>query len=91
MIETLEQWKNQVAIDKGYESWQELKLANIHNLENCLEEAAERYANQFKEKAQKWDDLDDEIGSLYDGEEDDEDSMGLITIGEIAATAFGYL
>lgn len=44
------------------------------------------------EKAKKWDDLDDKIAPFYD--ENDEgynDEGGLITIGEIAATAFGYL
>lgn len=41
-----------------------------------------------KIKAEKWDLLDAEIGEVY---EDEEDVDGLISIGEAAASAFGYL
>lgn len=49
---------------------------------------------KWKSKAEKWDKLDNSIGEFYkdDGEEmEDEMSMGLVTIGEIAAEAFGYM
>lgn len=45
--------------------------------------------------AEKWNDLDKEIGAYYEGdyedESDNESEFGLIEIGEAAATAFGYL
>jgi hypothetical protein len=51
----------------------------------------------WKEKAEKWDALRDEISKYYsenddeDKDEDFDDSMGLIGIGEKAAVAFGFL
>lgn len=52
--------------------------------------------DQLKEKADKWDALGDEIAKCYSepGDEDyDEgrDEMGLIAIGEAAASAYGWL
>jgi len=57
---------------------------------------------EWKKKADKWDELDDQIAKCYcnkDGEYVDEDSddkaeiedADLCTIGEIAASAFGWL
>jgi hypothetical protein len=55
--------------------------------------------NELKTKAKKWDDLEKEIAKSYvredgstieDGDEDN-DEMCLITIGEKAASAFGWL
>jgi len=56
----------------------------------------------FKEKSDKWDALDEEIGKFYEENdvdldlpgseyEDDEGEFNLIDIGEITAIAFGYL
>lgn len=50
-------------------------------------------------KANKWDALDEKIGTFYPEDTDeelpfgefDENSDGLISIGEAAAMAFGYL
>ena len=48
---------------------------------------------KWKQKADKWDKLDDEIGVFYteDYDEDEDMGMGLVSIGEIAAGAFGYM
>lgn len=55
---------------------------------------------EWKKKAEKWDTLDKGISRYYAEPEDDDydeafaetaDSEGLIGIGELAATAFGYL
>lgn len=53
---------------------------------------------EWKTKAQKWDDLGDAIAECYgheteDGEweENDDPDTDLGTIGEIAASAFGWL
>lgn len=43
---------------------------------------------QWRIKAEKWDQLDEKIGAIYADEDREED---LITIGEIAASALGYL
>ena len=55
----------------------------------------EEQINEFKIKADKWDALDKEIESFYiddDGEEiPDDECAGLDAIGEIAASAFGWL
>lgn len=52
----------------------------------------------WKEKARKWDELEQRISDCYghldeEGEwvENKDDDIDLGTIGEIAATAFGYL
>ncbi|MEZ2446085.1 hypothetical protein AB6805_30425 [Chitinophaga sp. RCC_12] len=52
----------------------------------------------WKLKAEKWDALDDKIASCYgkdneegEWEESDDDNIDLCTIGEIAASAFGWL
>lgn len=42
------------------------------------------------DKSRKWDELDIMISKFYDEEQEDLDD-GLISIGEIAARAFGYL
>lgn len=55
---------------------------------------------EWKEKAEKWDALDKEISKYYREPEDEDydeafakvaDENGLLGIGEVAATAFGYL
>lgn len=50
----------------------------------------------WEAKAEKWDELEEEIGHCYECDDDgeplyDDDEVDLITIGEIAASAFGYL
>lgn len=58
----------------------------------------EEQITEWKEKAAKWDDLSDQIAACYgkededgDWEENDDPNTDLCTIGEIAATAFGWL
>lgn len=48
---------------------------------------------EWQQKANKWDALDQRIGAFYDTEKegDAEEEGDLVTIGEIAARAFGYL
>lgn len=50
---------------------------------------------EFKQKAEKWDALDKKIEAFYiddKGEEiPDDESNGLDAIGEVAASAFGWL
>ena len=47
----------------------------------------------MKIKADKWDKLEEQIAKFYDDDNnlDDDSDGGLLTIGEIAATAFGFL
>lgn len=49
----------------------------------------------LKIKADKWDKLDDQIAAFYpedeNGDYDEEFEGNLLDIGEIAASAFGYL
>lgn len=54
--------------------------------------------NELKAKAKQWDDLEEKISARYGHEdengewvENEDDGDGLITIGEIAATAFGLM
>ena len=54
----------------------------------------EEFVKPFKEKAEKWDKLDAKIGRFYEGEGRDsyiEENGNLCDIGEVTATAFGYL
>lgn len=54
------------------------------NKKTCIEDNAE--------KAEKWDNLDADIGAYYEDLEQDEEEVGdLCDIGGIAARAFGYL
>ncbi len=49
---------------------------------------------KWKEKAEKWDKLDAEIGKFYKDEVlegDEKNEFALMDIGEKAAIAFGYL
>lgn len=55
----------------------------------------DKQIQEWKAKAEKWDDLDEKIGKFYldeNGEELEDDEGGdLVDIGEAAAMAFGYL
>lgn len=60
--------------------------------------ATEQQIKEWEQKAQKWDSLEEKIAACYgketeDGEweENKDDGTDLCTIGEIAATAFGWL
>jgi len=47
---------------------------------------------KLKSKADQWDALDNKLADLYgEGDDDNEQETDLCDIGEIAATAFGYL
>jgi len=70
---------------------------------NAIVETDEQYKDRmfkiYKEKAEKWDKLakqiEGEYGTYVDGEfvehDDDDEKHDLISIGEIAATAFNWL
>lgn len=60
----------------------------------------DKQIQEWKRKAEKWDALAAKIGKYYATEEDDDydedfekeaDNNGLLGIGELAASAFGYL
>jgi len=47
---------------------------------------------ELKSKADKWDALDDKLAEMYgSGDDDNEQETDLIDIGEVCASAFGYL
>jgi hypothetical protein len=60
-------------------------------------EYTQEQIQEWKRKAEKWDELDKEIETVYCDENgeirnDDDDSGGdIITIGEMAAQAFGWM
>lgn len=54
----------------------------------------EKEMNEMMDKANKWDALDKEIAACYideNGDEIEDESIDLGTIGEIAAIVFGWL
>ena len=53
----------------------------------------EEEINQLKIKAENWDKLKQQVADFYDENEseDPEISGGLVTLGEILASTFGYL
>lgn len=56
-----------------------------------MEISVEEYT-KIKAKAVQWDALNEKLASIYgDGDDDNEQETDLCDIGEIAATAFGYL
>ena len=56
-----------------------------------MEISQEEY-NSLKSKSDKWDALDNKLAEIYgEGDDDNEQETDLGDIGEIAATAFGYL
>lgn len=87
-------FKDEVAKEMGYKNYAEAKKkAFISNeLEKAVDMVAERFAHQFKVKSDKWDKLDEKLGTVYVEDEDNaEPPVDLVTIGEWAASAFGYL
>jgi len=62
-----------------------------------VEQWIEEYVKPFKTKAEKWDKLSDKIAKCYVDKNGDElteeeaEDIDLGTIGEIAASAFGWL
>jgi len=64
---------------------------------NKVEEWIEEYIKPLKTKAQKWDKLGEKIAKCYVDEngdelsEDEAEDIDLRTIGEISASAFGWL
>jgi hypothetical protein len=47
---------------------------------------------KLKSKADKWDALDNQLAEMYgEGDDDNEQESDLVDVGEICATAFGYL
>lgn len=63
-----------------------------------IEKLFDKIILPFKNKAEKWDELDEKIGKFYENESDDDeenedfdDEGDLGDIGEISAIAFGYL
>ena len=64
---------------------------------NVIGKTMRDYAEQFSKKAEKWDKLSEKIAKCYVDENGDElseedlEGIDLGTIGEIAASAFGWL
>ena len=64
---------------------------------NIVQIWLDQYAEQFKKKSEQWDKLGEEIAKLYIDEngdelsEDETEDIDLGTIGEIAASSFGWL
>lgn len=62
-----------------------------------IEEWIEEYVKPFRSKAEKWDKLSEKIAKCYVDEngdelsEEDSEDIDLGTIGEIAASAFGWI
>ncbi|WP_329805437.1 hypothetical protein [Flavobacterium facile] len=51
------------------------------------------YAEQYKQKSEKWDELETEISNFYnqENESSEEENDSLLDIGEAAALAFGFI
>lgn len=66
-------------------------------LNELIEEAKKDWEEDQKTKAEKWDALEEKIAEIYGHEnngewvENEDDGADLGTIGEIAASAFGFL
>ena len=64
---------------------------------NVIGKTMRDYAEQFSKKAEKWDKLSEKIAKCYVDEnvnelsEEDSEDIDLGTIGEISASAFGWL
>lgn len=76
------------------------KLREINNkppTPKIVEQWIEEYVKPFKNKAEKWDKLEEKIAKCYVDEngdelsEEDSQNIDLGYIGEISATAFGWL
>lgn len=91
-MRTLQECKDEIAIQGGYQNWYDFEESETDF--SCrmayLEDAANLFANQFKEKSDKCDALDKAIGQIYDYD-DEEESGGLDAIGEIVASHLGYM
>lgn len=77
----------------GAEQYSKNKLA-AKSIEEDFKAGFKLAANLYQKKSEKWDALDDKIAKCYETAEDsdeDEDGYDLISVGEIAASAFGYL
>ncbi len=86
LLEDYKQWKLDNP-DEGYQYDEIHEFFATHgrgDLQDLLEIALE-----YKEKADKWDKLDDEIGKIYAN--DEFDGGNICDIGEVCASAFGYL
>lgn len=53
-----------------------------------MSQYTEEQIEEFKKKADRWDELDAKIGAMYEHEGED---TSLLDVGEEAADAFGYL
>ena len=93
-MKTEQELENSIGMQIGFLLYSDKSAGNV--VED-LKQIAIDYADQFKVKSEKWDKLSDKIEKCYvdeEGEElSDEESEGidLGTIGEIAATAFGWI
>lgn len=55
-------------------------------------EISQEHYNELKIKANKWDSLDNKLAEIYGyGDDNNEQEADLSDVGEIAASAFGYL
>ena len=91
---TTEELQNKIGMQMGFLLHSNKPVADTIK---DLKSIAIDYAKQFQAKAEKWDKLDAKIAKCYfdeDGEElseEDSENIDLGTIGQIAASEFGYL
>jgi hypothetical protein len=91
---TTEKLENSIGFQIGF------LLHSGKSVEETIEHIKNRaieYADQFKVKAEKWEDLGEKIARCYfdengdDLSEEESENIDLGTIGEIAASAYGWL
>jgi len=60
---------------------------------NKIEQLFNEELSKYQHKALKWDELEEKIAKIYnqDNESTDEEEGSLLDIGEISASAFGFL
>jgi hypothetical protein len=85
-------------LDNAKKFFEENNLEVFSNQEmNVIGKTMRDYAEQFSKKAEKWDKLSEKIAKCYVDEngdelsEEDSENIDLATIGEISASAFGWL
>lgn len=78
-------------------SWLKLTPENQKLIQQIVKFETELDIESIKKKAEKWDKLEEKITACYGHEDengewvDNDEGDGLITIGEVAARAFGFL
>lgn len=83
--------KNSSSVAKNRASYAINTLEMFLKLANDGIEEAGKTMNIYRNKAEKWDKLEAKISKFYPEDYDDNVEGDLCDIGEIAATAFGFL